>query len=521
MKLRKFEIVLIFFIIFSFLYISSNIIRDGCFGYDEADYMSAVSRGFVANYWDQGTISIVTFLQKGSSEGMARKKSELSKFIRESNDISFLRHYHGPLYFYLLTLIKKITGENEYYIRLASFLCSILGTIAILLACRTFIQFDSQALILYGSLLLFSPTLMATGALITPHSLFAAISLINLLLLAQFLKTRKLTYYYLTIIFLALAFLTIEYAPLILMTILISVLWQRKILFDQWTIKQVFLFIAKSIGVFLLTILVLWPGGLLKLTLLKNYLWHGYVTIMLPQNYGTANLSDLWLRRFIESPVDYTLIILFLIYYLYLGLRNKVDKYFMPFVFYIFLIFLCTLRNRSGSFTYMATLMPAAYLIIVFMIGIFIQNNFQRTWTKNLFVILIILATIGNSIYFFRYSTFNEKNHNQDKYTAVVKYFQKHHVSRQNLLVHWSFVPTLHYYFPIWKLDKYMGNTPDKIILEKLKMGNYDGLIYIGAEINLTNYLNGIPYKMKIDQIYLIKNQGTSDKPILYLSNAN
>lgn len=55
------------------------------FGYDEADFMSAARRGFVANYLDEGVIDIATFGEKGIALGFkAEQGTPLSALIREA-----------------------------------------------------------------------------------------------------------------------------------------------------------------------------------------------------------------------------------------------------------------------------------------------------------------------------------------------------------------------------------------------------------------------------------------------------
>ena len=67
--------------------------------YDEADYMYAASLGFAANWSDTPSIPICRF-RAGRTARAGRQA--LSERIRSGNDVLFYRHFHGPLFHYLL-----------------------------------------------------------------------------------------------------------------------------------------------------------------------------------------------------------------------------------------------------------------------------------------------------------------------------------------------------------------------------------------------------------------------------------
>jgi len=77
--------------------------------YDEADYMYAASLGFDANYTDTPTLRIADFVRTGLARGRdPGQQQALSEQIRASNDAVFYRHWHGPLYLYLLIPVSRL-----------------------------------------------------------------------------------------------------------------------------------------------------------------------------------------------------------------------------------------------------------------------------------------------------------------------------------------------------------------------------------------------------------------------------
>ena len=77
--------------------------------YDEADYMYAASLGFAANWIDTPSIPISDFVRAGLSRG---SRQALSEKIRSGNDVLFYRHFHGPLFHYLLIRCRARAGAN-------------------------------------------------------------------------------------------------------------------------------------------------------------------------------------------------------------------------------------------------------------------------------------------------------------------------------------------------------------------------------------------------------------------------
>ena len=87
MKLTKLDFaglaaaILLFVVLFQFLPSSSP------YMYDEADYMSAGSRGILANYLDTPSLSLLDFFRLGRDVGLQTQRSSLSDTVRASGDV--------------------------------------------------------------------------------------------------------------------------------------------------------------------------------------------------------------------------------------------------------------------------------------------------------------------------------------------------------------------------------------------------------------------------------------------------
>jgi hypothetical protein len=98
----------------------------GLLQFDEADYVTAARRGFVANYLDAGAMPTPEFVAKGVRDVLLGEHSSLSKEMRERDDINFYRHYHAPLTFYLLAIAGNLFGTGEMVFRMVEWLTAVL-----------------------------------------------------------------------------------------------------------------------------------------------------------------------------------------------------------------------------------------------------------------------------------------------------------------------------------------------------------------------------------------------------------
>src|SRR5258708_31263854 len=102
------------------------------FGYDEADYMYAGRQGFAANYLDRGSIGMGAYIAQGFA--LLRDKSQrqsMSQLVRNSGDLDFYRHYHGPIYAYWIAAGQALGAQGEAAYRASGLILHALGTIVI------------------------------------------------------------------------------------------------------------------------------------------------------------------------------------------------------------------------------------------------------------------------------------------------------------------------------------------------------------------------------------------------------
>ncbi len=203
--------------------------------YDEADYMYAASLGFAANYTDAPTLPLADFIRTGLTRGKDPADREgLSEQIRASDDVVFYRHWHGPLYLYLLLPVSRL-AQTERQSRTAMLAIPALTLLTLYCGCLWLIPGRTGTFAAMASSVLFLSSVAATESTeLAPHQLFALVSVAFLFLLAKLYATGRRAYWYSAVVAAGFAFCTLEIAFVLFGTLLICAYVQRRTLRTDW-----------------------------------------------------------------------------------------------------------------------------------------------------------------------------------------------------------------------------------------------------------------------------------------------
>jgi hypothetical protein len=443
----------IVFVVLSFVsFKNAHFLSDALYSYDEADYMYAAEKGFFASYFDRGSLPFDVFFTKGMKNGFDKTKwGQLSKFIRTSDDIAFYRHFHGPLYFYWLQAMESLGFGSEKQMRYATLLLLLFSLV--LFCAVLYALFPNQPLIMFlpGIMLFLSgPSTILTFNHITPHGLYLLFSCASLGCCALYCRYGLVRYWYWSMAAASLAFLTIEYSALLILTLLITAWLFRKTHFAAMPGKERFRFVSRSLICFLLPVILLWPGGLFKLTIVKNYLYYAYFTLIRSDFYSSFSTIQVWSMRVMESPFEYLT--------LFCGIAAlpfliKKNRWLIPFALYALFILLTSLRNHSTFPQYLTSVFPVLYLIAATDLFVFLED--KPALVKTAVPLLISMGIVANCCAFFTF--FAPRSYQIIPYEKMSLKDLTPLLAENNLPVFISrdYIPTIHYYFPGAKLNPF------------------------------------------------------------------
>jgi hypothetical protein len=416
-----------------FLLLISRNVSSEPYGYDEADYMYAASLGFVANWSDTPSIPIVDFARAGINRA---SRPALSERIRNGNDVLFYRHFHGPLFHYLLIPAARL-GLNERSVRSALLAIPAASLAVIYFGCQPFMGAFLAAVLFLSSYSVIGSTEVA------PHQLFAFCSLACLILLTKAIATGRRAFWYGCVIAAGLAFCTLEVAFVLILTIAICGWRERR----RWQADG--RFVAQSVGAFLATVLIVWPAAILRLSFMKAYAVMAFLALMRQAAWGDAGFMDTWRTRVLDSPLEWILILVGVMLWLHNRRRN-----IYPIGLFAALMLVATLPVLTSTPRYALAFVPALDLLA----GLALVPSLGplRRPASFAVVALAVAGLYANACY----QVIHQPRNPNPRSAAVQTYIHQNELQNKAILAPQADLPALHYYFPRMRLRGYSGSAP-------------------------------------------------------------
>jgi hypothetical protein len=398
--------------------------------YDEADYMYAVSLGWSANFTDVPSQPLIDYVRAGLSRGKdAAARADLSREIRRASDVNFYRHWHGPLYFYWLLALSPF-DLNEPGTRSWSYLFPVL-TFALIYAGSLWLLPGREGFLagaLGGAFYLWSYATVRTNE-IAPHALFVLCYIAALVFLMKWRSTGASRYWYAAVVASACAFSTLEVA-FVLIAVLIAcgplTGWRR---------------IRNSVLLFAGSVLLLWPGAVLRMTFLKAYLFMAYLAVYRPSPWGRVSWLETWRLRFTHSPAEWLVVAgAVLVYFRFCDQAAR--RLLFPVLLYAGLMLLVVLRVTTDTPRYMLPFLPAFQLFAGLAFACCLKN--WKPVPQVAAAIALCLLALWNTASQVTAHPILEAPQLQ----AELANLRDQQLDAKKLLVPQDDLPMIHYYFP-------------------------------------------------------------------------
>jgi len=408
------------------------------FFYDEADYMYAGTRGFVDNYLDRPSLSTVEFIRKGLELSRDRsQRSNMSQFVRSSGDITFYRHYHGPVYAYWIALGQALGLHDESSYRASGLVIHALVTFLIFLYFRkAFPEYSPFAALAAALAFLTDRTALVSATNVTQHVMFGLTACLTLFPLALFCRTGNRGFWYLTAVALGISFSTVETSFVLVAAVLIvlGLIGLR----EGW--KPVGLLFLKGLPVFLCTILLIWPKGIVALGALKGYVYLGYIALV-KKTFTPMSPFALWSFKVRVYPEEFVIPALALVAATLGWKRLAARMAILPYLVYTWTFLAVTLVVTAPYTYYHDSLLMSSSVIV----GVAFGELWRRSTGIRIAAAAILLLSLGvmNARY---YRETREVEAAPDSRLALLNYIRRD--TRMALYVPYVLVPTLHYYKP-------------------------------------------------------------------------
>ena len=329
----------------------------------EVDYVLAARRGFVTNYFDIGTRPVWEFVATGlAMAGLGGEESaedpDLWRRDVEAGDIAAYRHYHPPLFIYLLHAAERLAGYSDVAVRLVP-LAFALATIATAyLGCALLIPVrGAQIGLVAAAILAALPLHVATATDIGWHVPYACLATVSLFAMGYFVTRPTLHALVAAAVTATIAFMTLEHAIFLYIDAGGGARRDRQPLAPRVSIGRVLghrgLLVAVTAA--LLTMLLAWPASLIKLSIVKNLGVHAYYSRVLDLS---PRFYDVYLVLFDRYPVMTALAAVTAV--LSIMRRSHLPRALLPFAIYALAVVVLQAGNQQPEAALLRVAAPAA-----------------------------------------------------------------------------------------------------------------------------------------------------------------
>jgi hypothetical protein len=317
---------------------------------------------------------------------------------------------------------------------------------------------------------------MVTATEISTHGAYVLAASISLFFMARWLQSQELRYGYGAVIALAVACTASEYAPLVLLTLIACMALHRRTLFHGWSRARFRNALGWSAVLFVATIFVVWPGALLKQTLVKNYLFMGYLALGRQGEFGTEGFAHVWGHRLSNAPVEYAVVVLATLAAFSL---LKKHGWILPFLIYAGLMLAATVRITTSAERYISSLLPPLHIVSAVVIWHYARRLAPawRAAVTGLILMAFVLQAVSHA------RTIRARSSETRQEDHVVSYFLMDRTSGdEHILTTSEFLPTLHYYFPTRTFQSY---SDEGDMIATLRRSSFNGVITKGRDQSL------------------------------------
>ncbi len=441
----------------AFLY--APVISDHPFGYDEADYMWAGKQGFVANYTSSHAISFPEFVRKGLE--LSRdpgKRQSFSEYVRSTGDIDFYRHYHGPVYAYWLALLQGTGLKAENVFRGIGLLIHFATATLILFGFRIlFPSLPPAAALMSCFIFVFNRSALSAASSITQHLPFTFFCVASLFACSLFFRRMTSGRFYLAVALIACAFCTVETSVLLLAGLGLAMILEYKRVREQWpTLKAFAGLLVRGTGVFVFTMLLLWPMGVLQLGVAKGFLGLIYIAVY-RKTFSPLGPLGLWKAEFTVSPFEFVFLAAGVLTAFVLWRRFAQRRELLPWLTFIAVFFLVTLKV-TAPYTYYYAPLTASFAVVTAVAA----GMLWMRWSVpgRAAILLAVAVSITGMTMQFR-GAMNESKTAPSYESVVLRALESHPPEQgRELFVPYQLVPMLHYYRPEIKTVGYDFDYP-------------------------------------------------------------
>jgi len=234
---------------------------------DSADYIRAARAPLLQTYFNTDSASPLQLFQMRHDPAF---RAHPWDYLYFHDDNAALRHFHTPVSFYSIHVVSLFTAADSHQRAVSSLVTA--ATCGVLVAGLAGLGVPLSIAALTALVAGIQSRYVEVSVDPSPHGWYMLFAIVFLFAFARYLITRQFQTLALAAVFLGCAFGTLEFSLELILSIplALAVLWvlDREVLGD---LKILVVSLLKAAPVFLVTTLVLWPGGWTRGGYLESY----------------------------------------------------------------------------------------------------------------------------------------------------------------------------------------------------------------------------------------------------------
>jgi hypothetical protein len=335
----------------------SHYCTDALFSNDAADYVRGAKIGFVATYFDTGSVGLWGSIQIAKRYPEARQ--HFFDFLQQRDDAAPNRHFHVAPGIYGAVIASQFGAANRTY-RLIMAAAAAIAMGAIFIGLRLAGVHFLLALAT-AVLATVSPAIVHTSSVLAGHAPFMAALIASGFAFAQYLETSDRKWGIASGVALGFAIAFCELSMVICAAFGVILVWRAFRLGIKSTLNRL------SIpGVSLLcTLLLLWPGGVIRGGYGLSYgSWILYILFRRGNDFHENNPSVIFARGSQGSPLFIVLFVVIVIGVLILELTRKSNLHIQVFSWLVLGFLTQGMLNTFKNQTYVSHFIVVTWVLL-------------------------------------------------------------------------------------------------------------------------------------------------------------
>ena len=343
----------------SFAYFS-RYCSDALFSDDAADYVRAAKIGFFASYFETRSVGLWGSIRIMKQYPQARL--HLWDFLEQQDDPAPSRHWHVAPGFYGDAIASQLgAASRTHRLIMAAAGAITVGTIFVGLR---FASVDFLLAFATAALATLSPAVVSTSSTVSPHAPFLAALIASGFAFAQYLDKGGRARGIATGVTLGAAIATCELSITICVAFGLILVWRAR----RSGIRSTINLLPTPVVALLITLLLLWPGGVLRGGYVLSYgMWCLSVLLRRSKNWGSwgeASTRDILMSGAQGSPVVLLLFVVIAIGVFLVHLSRKSNLHIQVFSWLVLGFFIQGILNRFHNPTYASHFVVLTWVLL-------------------------------------------------------------------------------------------------------------------------------------------------------------